>query len=78
MAYVPVGFTPEQETYLVESQGKLVTLNEEIIRRQKEEESRRRWTILLGLGGAVLAAIKLGVVVIPTIRKRRLEAAGRL
>jgi hypothetical protein len=78
MAYMPIGFTPEQESYLVESQGKLVTLNEDVIKRLKEEESRRKWTLVLGGVGMLFAAIKLGIVVVPTIRKRRAERIGAL
>jgi len=71
MSYLPTGFTEEQEGTLLEAVA-------DIQRRQKEEESRRRWTLLLGGIGALFAAVKLGIVVIPTIRKRRAERMGEL
>lgn len=64
MSYLPTGFTEEQEGHLLETV-------DDIARRQKEEESRRKWTLLLGGIGAFLAAVKLGVVVIPKVQKRR-------
>ncbi len=50
----------------------------EILRSQKEEESRRRWTLLLTIGGALFAAVRLGIIVLPAIRKRRSAAPGAL
>jgi len=64
MGYLPTGFTEEQEGHLLET-------IDDIARRQKEEESRRRWTLLLGGLGALFAAVKLGIVVFPKVRARR-------
>lgn len=72
MGYMRIGFTEEQEATVLERL-------EDIVRRQREEESRRRWTLLLGGIGAVLAAIRLGVIVLPSVRRRIPERdIGRL
>lgn len=68
MGYVSQGFTEEQETYLLQATA-------DILKRQKDEEERRKWTVVFGAVGAVFAAIKLGILVIPKIRKPRI---GRL
>ncbi|MBT8453915.1 MAG: hypothetical protein KJO40_18280 [Deltaproteobacteria bacterium] len=76
MAYVPAGFTDEEQTLLLESQAKLHKQLEEIIRRQDEEERRRAWALGLGALGALLAAARLGIVAIPFFKKRRLGRIG--
>jgi hypothetical protein len=43
----------------------------EIIRRQEEEESRRKWTLLFTIGGALFAGVRLGVIAIPHLRRRK-------
>jgi hypothetical protein len=78
MAYIATGFTPDQEEQLLAGQVTLEQRTAEIIRRQKEEESRRRWTMLFAVAGGLFAAIKLGIVVFPTIKKRRAEKLGGL
>lgn len=50
---------------------------DEIIERQKAEESRRKWTLLFTIGGALFAFVRLGIIAIPHIR-RRAAAAGSL
>jgi len=42
----------------------------DIIRRQKEEESRRKWTLALTIGGLFFAAARLGIIAIPHLRRR--------
>lgn len=49
---------------------------DQIIKRLKEEESRRRWTLLFTIGGALFAAVRLGIVTLPHIR--RLRSHGEL
>jgi len=44
---------------------------EDIIKRLKEEESRRRWTLLFTIGGALFAAVRLGIVTLPHLRRIR-------
>lgn len=53
----------------------LVRLNE-IIERQKAEESRRKWTLLFTIGGALFAFVRLGIVALPTLRARRAATAS--
>ena len=64
-----VGFTEEQEATLLANQA-------EILKRQKDEESRRRWTILLTAGGALFAALRLGIIALPLVKKRRVGKLG--
>lgn len=42
----------------------------EILQRQKDEEDRRKWTLLFTIGGALFAAVRLGIIAIPHLRKR--------
>jgi len=72
MSYIATGFTEEQESEVLESLETLKQRSAETIRRQKEEESRRRWTLLMGGLGALFAAVKLGIVVVPKVRERRM------
>jgi hypothetical protein len=50
----------------------------EIIQRQKDDESRRKWTLLIGAAGALFAAVKLGIVAFPHIRAARQRKIGEL
>lgn len=75
--YVPCGFTPEQEQALLEAQ---VTTQEQLTRViswQKTEEERRKWTLIIGGVGLLFAALKLGILVIPSVRERSAKM-GRL
>lgn len=77
MSYVPAGFTIEQEDAILtgqRAQGEQLT---NIIARLKAEESQRRWTLIIGGIGVLFAAIKLGVLVIPSVRVRS-KKLGRL
>jgi hypothetical protein len=44
---------------------------EEILRRQKEEASKRRLALIIGGAGALFAAIRLGVIFAPKVKRRR-------
>ena len=47
----------------------------EIIERQKAEESRRKWTLAITLGGALFAFVRLGIIAVPALRRRRAAAS---
>jgi hypothetical protein len=61
MSYIASGFTPEQEETVLTSLTR-------IEKRQQEDEKRRKYTLIFGGIGLFLAAVKLGFVVIPTVR----------
>lgn len=42
-----------------------------LIQWTKDEDRRRKIGLLIGIGGALFAAVRLGIIVIPHIRKRR-------
>lgn len=69
MSYIAQGFTEEQEGHITASIDKMLEW-------QKAEEQRRKWTLIIGGFGLLLAAIKLGVVVMPTVR--RSQRLGKL
>ena len=46
-------------------------LLEEILRRQKAEATKRRLALLIGGAGALFAAIRLGIIFAPKVRRRR-------
>lgn len=46
------------------------TQTSEIIERQKTDEASRRWATIFAVAGALFAAIKLGVIAIPHLRRR--------
>jgi hypothetical protein len=48
----------------------------EILRVLQESEDRRKWSLLIGVAGAIFAAFRLGIVALPEIRRRR--EAGRI
>jgi hypothetical protein len=48
----------------------------EILRVLRESEDRRKWSLLIGVAGAIFAAFRLGIVALPEIRRRR--EMGRL
>ena len=68
MAYVPTGFTPEQE-------AQLLATTSEMAAWQKAEEKRRKWFTAATIAGAIFAAARLGVVAIPFIKERRTRRA---
>jgi hypothetical protein len=72
MSYIPTGFSPQEQTLIIETQEKIYGNTAEIIKRQKEEEKRRRWALGLGAIGALIAAARLGLVAIPFFKERRL------
>ena len=45
----------------------------EIIRLQHEDAARRRWTLIIAGASALFAAVKLGVIVLPHIRRHRAQ-----
>ncbi len=49
-----------------------------ILRWQGEEDTRRHWTLAFTIAGAFLAAVKLGIVVIPKFRKKQAHSLGQL
>lgn len=53
----------------------LIVRLDEILERQKAEESRRKWTLLFTVGGALFAFVRLGIIALPHIRR---HAAGSL
>lgn len=58
--------------------ARIDTRTAEIQQFVKDESRRRTWTVILSVAGAVLAAIKLGIVAVPVIRRRRAHAVGEL
>lgn len=48
----------------------------EVLRHQAEEESHRKWTLLFTIGGALFAAVRLGIIALPHVRRR--HALGEL
>jgi uncharacterized membrane protein len=77
MGYIATGFTPDEEKLLLDRTQRLVTTSDKIVAMNAAEESRRRWTLALGVVGAVFAAVKLGIVAFPLIKQRR-RALGDL
>ena len=69
MAYIPTGFAPAEEA---EIKAQLA----EIIERQRTEERNRKLAFVIGAGGALLAAIRLGVIFAPKVRRKRLGTLG--
>lgn len=62
MAYLPAGFTPEQEELLL---GRTRTIAE----RQVQEAKSRKLTVLLSAAAALVAAVRLGLVAWPKFRR---------
>ncbi len=77
MSYVPAGFTMQQEDEILTGQQAHGKQLDNIIARLKAEERQRRWTLIIGGIGVLFAAIKLGVLVIPSVRIRS-KKLGRL
>lgn len=50
----------------------------EILARQKADATSRRWATIFAVAGALFAAIKLGVIAIPHLRRRAHAHAGSL
>lgn len=75
MSYQLGADAPETDAAILQ---RLDTRTAEIVQRQKEEESRRKWTLLITLGGALFAFVRLGIIAIPHIRRRRAAAMGEL
>lgn len=50
--------------------SRIDTRTSEVIERQKAEESRRKWTLAITLGGALFAFVRLGIIAIPHLRRR--------
>jgi hypothetical protein len=48
----------------------------QIVQWQKAEDERRKWTLLFTVGGALFAAVRLGIIAIPQLRRR--QAFGKL
>jgi hypothetical protein len=42
----------------------------EILQRQKDEDESRKWAFFVTLGGALFAAVRLGIIAIPKLRSR--------
>ena len=64
MAYLPAGLSAEQETTLVTN----VT---NIIAQQKKMERNRQITVAFAAAGALFAAVRLGIIWAPKLRRRR-------
>lgn len=62
-----LGADPETDAALL---SRIDTRTSEIIERQKAEESRRKWTLAITLGGALFAFVRLGIIAIPHLRRR--------
>ncbi len=43
-----------------------------IVQFQQDDARRRKWTLVIGIAGALFAAVKLGIIAAPHIRKRKL------
>ncbi len=50
----------------------------EIIERQKEAENARKWSVIIAAASALFAAVKLGIIAIPHLRRRRGHQVGEL
>jgi hypothetical protein len=77
MAYVGVGFTEDEEAQVLTGQRTTQEQLAKVIAWQKAEESKRRWTLIIGGIGVLFAALKLGVLVVPSVRERS-SRLGRL
>lgn len=64
MAYLPAGFSEEQE-------AALVTNVDRIIKQQKKDERARQITVAFAAAGALFAAVRLGIIWAPKMRRRR-------
>jgi hypothetical protein len=52
---------------------------QQILEWQRAEDRRRMWGLVFTIGGALFAAVKLGVIVVPRLRRRqRAHALGEL
>ena len=67
MSYLPTG----DEVAVQVEKDKTLELLEEVIRRQKKEEESRQLTLAIGALGALFAAVRLGIVFAPKVKRRR-------
>lgn len=77
MSYVQTGFSEQEEAEILTGQRTLQKQLTEVTAWQRAEESRRRLTLIIGGIGVLFAALKLGVLVIPSVRERSTRL-GRL
>lgn len=71
MGYIASGFTPDEEKLILDRTAALVATNEKLYSMTAAEETRRRWMLGFGIAGVVFAAVKLGLVAFPMLRKGR-------
>jgi hypothetical protein len=75
MSYLPVGEADEKQAAFRKIDRALhqeqFELLEEIVRRQKEQAEKRRLALIIGGAGALFAAIRLGVIFAPKVKRRR-------
>jgi hypothetical protein len=45
---------------------------------QRKAEERWRWQTIIGIGSAIFAAVRLGIIAVPTIREYRGRRLGSL
>lgn len=69
--YIAVGLTEDQSSSLVSDMATLKEQTALILEKQTAEDRNRRLTTIFAIGGALFAAMRLGVLAFPKIRKRR-------
>jgi len=62
-------------TVLVERLDRIESEQREILAGQKRAETRWKWQTIAGVAGAVFAAVRLGIIAVPTIREYRRRPA---
>lgn len=77
MSYVQAGFTEEEEAEILTGQRTMQSQIAQVTAWQKAEESRRRLTLIIGGIGVLFAALKFGILVVPSFRERTTRI-GRL
>lgn len=82
MSYIrrtPLGLTEEETADLVVGQQSIQKSVDKLIALHKAEERARIVALLIGAGGALFAAVRLGIIVFPKVRARRqARALGEL
>jgi hypothetical protein len=72
--YVPVPFQPRHLGALSAEaqagQGDVATRLKEILEQQKRDARFRTIAFIIGVGGAVFAAVRLGIIAFPIVRER--------
>ena len=64
MSYHGIGFTLDEEADVLTSVHKMLTL-------QEQEARARKAALIFGIAGALFAAVRLGIVFAPKVRRKR-------